>query len=662
MTETAILNLAAWSLQVAVLTLAAAALACLIRIDAPAVRYMWWRVVLLACLALPLVQPWQPLHLAPVDPTTAQEAPVAPPAGAVLVSSPAAPPPSAPARLPHWSTIAAAVLALGAVVRLAWLAAGLARLRRIRQRGVPAVAGPDDDIFQALVDAGADVRFEASLGQPVTFGVRHPAVLLPASLASMSAGVRRAVMAHELWHVRRRDWPWSLAEEAVCALLWFHPAVWYLVSRVQSAREEVVDELAVLTTNQRRSYLEALLTFAEEPAVYPAAPFIRRRQLFNRMLLISKEGVMSSKRIIASSAAMAGALALAGWYGVHAFPLMADTAMVPARGSAQQPRDPRPAEARPSTSREAELKTTTAANPSDVKSWLELAKLQEDRGATDEAEQTLRSALAATGSLDVAMGLAGFFNRQGNFPETMRVLEDVAAQHPTDAFGHQMVATYYWEKAQKDHRLTPAEKLHYIESGISATDRAIAQNPDYIEALTYKNILLRMKGNMQTNAAARQQFYDEANTLRNRAMELSKARAASGQQPSAAGPIAEAARRSAGTPPPPPPPPAPPSPPQPVDGVQPVRIGGNIKAPTKIHHVNPEYPQEALDARVSGVVIVEAMVDAQGDVRSAKVLRSIPLLDQAAIDAVEQWRFEPTFLNGQAVPVIMTVTVNFTVQ
>ena len=119
-------------------------------------------------------------------------------------------------------------------------------------------------------------------------------------------------------------------------------------TRVQAAREEVVDRLSVHSTNARRCYLEALLAFADEPAVYPAAPFIRRRQLFHRMMLISKEGVMSPKRIVASGLAMAGALALTGWYGVLAFPLTASTSGSPGvQGQVQaQPRDPRPDVAR----------------------------------------------------------------------------------------------------------------------------------------------------------------------------------------------------------------------------------------------------------------------------------------------------------------------------
>jgi protein TonB len=103
---------------------------------------------------------------------------------------------------------------------------------------------------------------------------------------------------------------------------------------------------------------------------------------------------------------------------------------------------------------------------------------------------------------------------------------------------------------------------------------------------------------------------------------------------------------------------APPPPPP----VAPVRVGGNIKAPTKTKNVNPVYPPIAQSARVQGVVIIEATIGPDGRVKDAKVLRSIPLLDQAALDAVKQWTFTPTLLNGVPVPVIMTVTVNFTLQ
>ena len=91
-----------------------------------------------------------------------------------------------------------------------------------------------------------------------------------------------------------------------------------------------------------------------------------------------------------------------------------------------------------------------------------------------------------------------------------------------------------------------------------------------------------------------------------------------------------------------------------------LRVGGQIRAPQKVVNVAPVYPQEAQDAGVQGVVIIEAKIGADGSVAEAWVVRSIPMLDQAALDAVRQWRYSPTLLNGAPVPVIMTTTVNFT--
>jgi protein TonB len=92
---------------------------------------------------------------------------------------------------------------------------------------------------------------------------------------------------------------------------------------------------------------------------------------------------------------------------------------------------------------------------------------------------------------------------------------------------------------------------------------------------------------------------------------------------------------------------------------QAVRVGGQIKEPKKLKNVSPTYPDIAKQARVQGVVILECTISPQGKVTQVNVLRGIPLLDQAAIDAVKQWVYTPTLLNGVPVPVIMTVTVNF---
>jgi protein TonB len=96
--------------------------------------------------------------------------------------------------------------------------------------------------------------------------------------------------------------------------------------------------------------------------------------------------------------------------------------------------------------------------------------------------------------------------------------------------------------------------------------------------------------------------------------------------------------------------------------VVPVRPGGDLKWPTRTTYVAPVYPPLAKLSRIEGSVIVEATLDEAGVVRNVRVLRSSALFDQAAVDAVSQWRYAPTRLNGVAVPVVLTVTVTFTMR
>jgi protein TonB len=104
---------------------------------------------------------------------------------------------------------------------------------------------------------------------------------------------------------------------------------------------------------------------------------------------------------------------------------------------------------------------------------------------------------------------------------------------------------------------------------------------------------------------------------------------------------------------PPPPPPAP---------TAPIRVSVGVRQPAKIRDVQPAYPAIAQSARVQGMVVLEAVLAADGRVTEVRILRSIPLLDQAALDAVRQWVYTPTLLNGVPVPVVMTVTVTFTLR
>jgi protein TonB len=97
-----------------------------------------------------------------------------------------------------------------------------------------------------------------------------------------------------------------------------------------------------------------------------------------------------------------------------------------------------------------------------------------------------------------------------------------------------------------------------------------------------------------------------------------------------------------------------------VSAAKRVRVGGAVKPPRRVHNVDPEYPQEAQAARIEGVVVLDIVVGVDGSVIQIDVVKSIPELDQAAIDAVSRWRYETTLLNGEPVEVAMNVTINFT--
>lgn len=103
-------------------------------------------------------------------------------------------------------------------------------------------------------------------------------------------------------------------------------------------------------------------------------------------------------------------------------------------------------------------------------------------------------------------------------------------------------------------------------------------------------------------------------------------------------------------------------PPAPPVRSAPVRVGGTIRPPTKISGGAPVYPAAALQARLEGAVVLDATIDTRGSVEDLRVVTSAPFFDRAAIDAVRSWRFTPTLLNGVPVPVLLRVTVNFSLR
>jgi hypothetical protein len=225
--------------------------------------------------------------------------------------------------------IGVAILA-GCAMRLIFLGIALRKLSQLRKSSSPISSASESAAVLAevriQVDARAEFRFSSDIHSPVTFGLLKPIILLPEQFSFMEGRFQRAIACHELLHVRRRDWAYHVVEEVLRGALWFHPAITWLVSRVRLAREQVVDGDVIRLTNARKTYLEALLTFANgkaRAAAIPAPPFLGESHFAERVAMILKEVRMSRTKLVATLMAITCWLAWATTAAVWAFPLKA---------------------------------------------------------------------------------------------------------------------------------------------------------------------------------------------------------------------------------------------------------------------------------------------------------------------------------------------------
>jgi len=609
-------NLLAWSAQVLFVVALGALLPRLRRVESPGVRHTYYRVLLLLCLALPWLQS---RHDAATGDGAAAASAVTSSLAAVAAGVPAAE--TAQAAVP-WLTLLGALLVAGAVVRLAWIVVGLVRLGRLRSAGRPVAPGAELAEIEAAVGARAEVRAVPGLAQPVTFGVLRPVVLLPESLATQAPHVGRAVLCHELLHVRRRDWLWLLVEEATRAVLWFHPAVWWLITAVQLTREEVVDAAAVRLTGSRRGYADALAAFADGMPVVPAAAFGRRRHLLRRLQLIAREDGASSVRLAVSAVVMTLLVALGGWLAAGTFPMTAaaqEALVLTEMGPLER-------QARPITPENPVPRRIYSQDP---------LYPVEAMGVGMRATVTQMITVDASGRVAEVRGLeeriTGLTAPDAGQPAiqaAIRAIVESAAQ-----------AERQW---LFDPPIDPPIAIWVSFSFTPDEVRLTAfQSGNGSRVLLGGNAIVRRGSNGEivlerppaSPATASRNVGPPADAQSSRVPAVSGPSGRPGQVGRPAGADALAA---------------------------PLRVGGDLRAPRKTRHANPVYPSIAQSARVQGIVIAEVVIGADGRVQNVRVLRSIPLLDQAAVEAVRQWEFEPTLLNGVAVPVIMTVTVQFT--
>jgi TonB family protein len=638
-------NLVAYSLQIGMLVGVAAAIPTVLRLRQPGVKLAYWQVLLAICLLLPL-QPWkQAAATGTVQITTVMTA-VRP---VHHVSS--------RFTLPRGEMVLLILLA-GVAIRLVWLAVGFWKLRRYRRHSRPLDPAPAWSVEAALLVSD-------DIASPVTFGWRKPVVLLPAHFPELDARVQDAILCHEIMHVRRGDWLFTVAEELVRAIFWFHPAIWWLLGEIGLAREQEVDRLAIEITHEREHYMDALLAIAGAGAhldLAPAPLFLRKRHLRHRVILILQEAHMSKTRLISTLTTGLAVLVAACWLATGVFPLTAEPqevndaagvtvnlngSTVLHRAAVHYPASALQHGVQGAVSVEVKLDATGNVSDAHVLSGpdeLRAAVLQSvlEWHFTRDAANSTREVQVAfelpakgveggiTGGVQggVSGGVLGGIiggvapnNRAttDDLKKTSYRIAGIVVTGLSDQATDELLATL---PVHEGDEATP-EDLRKVGKAIS----------DFDEHLTFNQV------NMPEGSI----LWISAGPITREGMEAVRNKALSSLP-------AESL-------PPPPPPPAggiPGNPPQRI------KVNGNVQSAMIVSKVPPVYPELAKSARVQGVVRLAAVIGKDGTMQELHVLEGPPLLVQAAMDAVKQWTYRPTMLNGEPISVETTIEVNFT--
>lgn len=577
-------NLAAYSFQIAFLVAAGMALPAVFRLRMPRVNLAYWQLLLAICLLLPLVQPWKPLF--PSGGTVLLET------TEMIIPGGSALPPVTGIRssLATLYPMIAAVLLAGVLLRMTRLGIGLLRLRYLRRHAsrLPQLPAAVADM-QSCVGVRPRILVSSKIDSPVTFGALMPVILFPSGFIELDERFQRGIACHELLHVRRRDWLLTLAEEIIRALFWFHPAIWWLIAKIQLSREQVVDHHVVQMTGARRPYIESLLSIAETKGraqVLPAPLFLRERQLTRRVALMLKEASMSKRRLAVSLSVMFALLLLTGRLAVWSFPLKAAApGMVePVNvGTGQNPliaatsKDPEQTAAQSSRVEVGTL-TSVASSPRIVRGYV-----YDMRGGTipDARVQIVQKDTGEV--LDQVRT-----DRDGSFELKLPPQQDASLRIQQAGFMTAVYSGPFPEAGALKFTLKLGQISETVGVGAATAARRPASLPPQASSDSVEVTIVS-------------------------------------QEP----------RKL------------------------PIRIGGNIQASKLINKVQPVYPAEAKQAGVSGAVVMQLTITEKGDVSDIKVVSGHPLLRDAAVNAVKQWQYSPTLLNGEPAPVIATVTVQF---
>ena len=657
-------NLVTYSMQIGLLVGLAAFVPAALRLRLPASRLAYWHILLAACLLLPAVRPWKQVAV-----TLSAYVPAVMPAPAPQQASPA---PAVPI-----AEIALILLGAGMLIRMGWLATGFWRLARLRRHSQPLRPASSWGVE-------AEIRVSDAISSPVTFGCLRPTVLLPANFGELDACVQEAILCHEILHVRRRDWAFTLAEELIRSVFWFHPAIWWLLGEIGLAREQVVDRQVVELTRSRDEYLDALLAIAgAKPRLdlAPAPLFLRKRHLKQRVLSIMKEVRMSKTRSISSLAAGLGLLALACWFVTATFPLAAapqtvadgpgvtvDTGgAVMHRASIVYPEAARAKRVQGVVTVEA-----TVDSSGNVVDTRVLNGPMELRRAAQQSVLNWHFAVdtsASTRIVKVSFDLSGLpvepATAASITPAPLDAASRIATEEQIKALRAQMT-----DRASQLQQQDPATRqqsiarLNEVQTQLNSLTRQLG--PPSLAGQRVSRISIYGLSEQSRNDLTARLPVHVGDTLAADSVDRVRAEVRAFDEhlnvgsASANGEVAlniqmpgssmsgEVGITSSSSIPPA------------ADGTKRITIGGNVQQSKLVSQPRPVYPPLAKQARIQGVVHLQALISKEGNVVNLAVISGHPLLIPSALEAVQQWVYQKTLLNGEPVEVMTQIDVNYT--
>jgi len=619
-------NLVTYSLQIGLVVGLAAFVPTALRLRVPRARLVYWHILLAACLLLPLVRPWRSEVIDGNIQFTST----------VLATQPAGP----PARAIPWTQVGLGVLAFGILARFAWLGVGYWRLQRYRRRSRPIPPEPG-------WNTGTEFRISSDVTSPVTFGFFKPVVLLPPQFPALHRSVREAVLCHELLHVERRDWLFTLAEEFIRVIFWFHPAIWWLLGEIQLAREQVVDREVVTRTAAREEYVDALLAIAgarPQPDLAPAPLFLRKRHLKQRVVSILKEVRMSRTRLFTTLTAGVGILTLACWFVTTTFPLAAapqvvnDGAGVAVdlggatllhRTGVVYPAAARQKGVQGDVSLEVSLDSSGAVTDARVITGPEELRNAAQRSVLDwhfarEAGATRR----VTISFRLPAGAPAAPARKA-----------AAEPDPTTEAGRAAIAMRNKISQQNALAGRTIKSIRVVGLSESASKDLLGRLPVH-EGDSVTTELMQ-------KASLAVKEYDEhlALSVSSSNNDVDILILAPGSSGAVTGGIVGGILGGV--------PGGPVAPPQPGASTdQQIRVGGNLQQTKLIKQPKPTYPVDAKMAGIQGQVKLRAVIAKDGTMKELTVVSGHPILVPAAIESVKQWVYQTTLLNGNPVEVV----------